>query len=96
VYRYLNSVRSTSRDYLKQFSVTRRTEIEAQPVLPFEGSKRMHHRMPDVSGLNPMLQGRRMKLPHPFHPKAHATSRTSKLGMAMAPAPAIRARMRVT
>jgi hypothetical protein len=56
----------------------------------------MPHRMLDVSGLNPMLESRRMKLSHALDSKDHATSRTSKVGMAMTPALPIRARMRVT
>jgi hypothetical protein len=50
----------------------------------------------DVSGSDSMFESRLMYVSHPSDTKIHATSRTSKLGMAIAPAPPIRARMRVT
>jgi hypothetical protein len=52
--------------------------------------------MPYVDNSEPMLQRRGVDVAHSFHAKNHATSLTSKLGMAIAAAPPIRARMRVT
>lgn len=94
--RYFKSVRSAARDYLEQFSIASRTNVDARPLFPLDHPQRMPHCMFDVSGLDPMLEGRRVNFPHSFDSEGHATRRTSKLGIAMAPAPPIRARMRVT
>jgi len=96
VKRDLRLVGPPSRDHLKKLSISCRPQIEVPTVTEIKSSHRMPQSMPYVDNSEPMLQRRRVNIPHPLDPEVHATSRTSKLGIAMAPTPPIRARMRVT
>ena len=65
-------------------------------MIPPDHMYGMAEDMLDIRDAYAVLKGGSISLRHFDDPKGHATKRTSKLGIAIAPAPPIRARMRVT
>ena len=94
--RQLGPVWSGISHNLQKLPISCRSKIKKGSVILIDDPYCIHQRMLDVCLRNAVLEGAPVDFPHFFDPKTHATSRTSKLGMAMAPAPPIRARMRVT
>jgi len=92
----LRSIWSGIGHNLQQFSVRCAAQKETRSIILIHDSYCMPEGMLDFTLGKAVLEGAPVELPHPSDPEVHAISRTSKLGIAIAPAPPIRARMRVT